>query len=131
MVQPAKKLLESGVAGLGRLFEQERAHLRRFLERRINRKLASRLDASDIIQEVFFRAQKALPSYLINPAVPPMIWLRHLSTQVLSEIHRKHFRGVRNLYREENQADHFLILSLTSSSLSISSKIEVGIFNLR
>lgn len=124
MIQPAKKLLESGVDGLGLLFEQERAHLRRFLERRINRKLASRLDASDVIQEVFFRAQQALPSYLSNPALPPMIWLRHLSAQVLCEVHRKHFRGVRNPYREGNQAEQFLVLSLTSSSVSISSKME-------
>lgn len=124
MVQPTNRLLESGVAGLGRLFEQERPHLRRFLERRINRKLASRLDASDVIQEVFFRAQQSLSAYLVKPTLPPLIWLRHLSAQVLCEVHRKHFRGVRNPFREGNQADQFLVLSLTSSSMSIASKIE-------
>lgn len=124
MVQTAKVLLESGVAGLGRLFEQERAHLRRFLERRINRKLASRLDASDVIQEVFFRAQQSLPSYLTNPTLPPVIWLRHLSSQVLCEVHRKHFRAVRNPYREGDQIDQFMLMRLTSSTMSIASKLE-------
>lgn len=116
--------LEKESIGLGQLFELERAHLRRFLERRINRKLASRLDASDVIQEVYFRAQSALPNYLANPAVPPLIWLRHLSLQVLCEVHRKQFRGIRNPYREENQFDSFLVASLTHSSVSLASKLD-------
>ncbi len=116
--------LDAGVSGLGQLFERERAHLRRFLERRINRKLTSRLDASDVIQEVFFRAQQALPSYLSNPVIPPLIWLRHLSVQVLCEVHRKQFRGIRSPFREENQFDKFLVTSLSQSSISINSKVE-------
>jgi RNA polymerase sigma-70 factor, ECF subfamily len=116
--------LNAGASSLGQLFEHERAHLRRFLERRINRKLASRLDASDVIQEVFFRAQQALPAYLSNPIIPPLIWLRHLSVQVLCEVHRKQFRGIRSPYREENQFDKLLVTSLSQSSISISSKVE-------
>jgi RNA polymerase sigma-70 factor (ECF subfamily) len=116
--------LSAGVSGLGQLFEHERAHLRRFLERRINRKIASRLDASDVIQEVFFRAQQALPAYLSNPVIPPLIWLRHLSVQVLCEVHRKQFRGIRSPDREENQFDKLLVTSLSQSSMSISSKVE-------
>ncbi len=124
MIHSHHKLLESGASGLGQLFEHERDHLRKFLERRINRRLSSRIDASDIIQEVFFRAQRALPGYLSNPVVPPLTWLRHLSVQVLCEVHRKHFRGVRNPYREGDQVDQFLVMSLTNSSISIASKIE-------
>jgi RNA polymerase sigma-70 factor (subfamily 1) len=124
MIHSHHKLLESGVSGLGQVFERERDHLRKFLERRINRRLSSRIDASDIIQEVFFRAQRALPGYLSNPVVPPLTWLRHLSVQVLCEVHRKHFRGVRNPYREGDQVDQFLVMSLTNSSMSIASKIE-------
>ena len=124
MIHSHHKLLESGVSGLGQIFERERDHLRKFLERRINRRLSSRIDASDIIQEVFFRAQRALPGYLSNPVVPPLTWLRHLSVQVLCEVHRKHFRGVRNPYREGDQVDQFLVMSLTNSSMSIASKIE-------
>ena len=91
MIPPYSKLLETGAAGLGQLFEEERDHLRRFLQRRINGKLSSRIDASDVIQEVYLRAQAALPNYLSNPVVPPLTWLRHLSFQVLCEVHRKQF----------------------------------------
>ncbi len=123
-MQSAKTLLDSGVAGLGQLLEQERAHLRKFLERRISRRLVSRIDASDVIQEVFLRAKQALPAYLSNPALPPLIWLRHLSAQVLCEVHRKHLRGVRNPYREGNEIDQLLVISLTSASVSTTNKIE-------
>jgi len=51
-------LQQKGAAGLGQFFELERPHLRRFLERRINPKIASRLDASDVIQDVFFAINK-------------------------------------------------------------------------
>ena len=118
------KLLETGSVGLGQLFEDERDHLRKFLQRRINGKLSSRIDASDVIQEVYLRAQTALPSYLANPVIPPLAWLRHLTSQVLCEVHRKHFRGIRSPYREENQVDQFLVLSLMNSTMSIPSKVE-------
>ncbi len=98
--------------------------MRKFLERRINRKLASRLDASDVIQEVFFRARQSLPGYVSDPALPPSIWLRHLSKQVLCEVHRKQFREIRSPYREENQLDKMLVLSLANSSISVSGKLE-------
>jgi len=115
---------DAGASWLGPLFEHERPHLRRFLERRINRKLAPRLDASDVIQEVFFRARQSLSGYLSDPVVPPVIWLRHLSKQVLCEVHRKQFRGIRSPFREENQLDTILVMSLSKSSISTNSKVE-------
>jgi RNA polymerase sigma-70 factor, ECF subfamily len=124
MMQINQRLLDEGASGLAELFEHERAQLRRFLERRINRKLASRLDASDVIQEVFLRAQQAIAGYASNPVIPPVIWLRHLSKQVLCELHRKQFREIRSPYREEHQLDEILVMSLTNSSISVHSKLE-------
>jgi RNA polymerase sigma factor (sigma-70 family) len=124
MTQSNQLPSELRASDLGSFFELHRANLRNFLERRINRKLTSRLDASDVIQEVFFRAQQSLAGYVSNPVVPPVVWLRHLSKQVLCEVHRKQFRTVRNPFREENQLDDVLVMSLTQSSVSIHSKIE-------
>ena len=109
---------------LAKLLENERASLRTYLERRINRKLAPRLDASDVIQEVFFRAQQAFTGYTASPDLPPVVWLRHLSKQVLCEIHRKQFRQIRSPFREENHLDDALVLSLAESSLSVHSRLE-------
>lgn len=124
MVDRLALLRESGESGLGQMFEQEREHLRNFLQRRINRKLVSRIDSSDVIQEIFVRAQQALPAYLAKPVIPPMIWLRHLSVQVLSEVHRKQFRAMRTPYLETEQSNQSVVLSLSSSSMSIVSKVE-------
>ncbi len=49
--------------------------------------------------------------------------------QVLCEVHRKQFRGIRSPYREENGMDNLLITSLAQSSLSISGKVDQS--NLR
>ncbi len=106
------------------LFELKRTHLRSFLERRINRKVASRLDASDVIQEVFVRAQQALPAYLSQPVLPPLIWLRKLGLQVLCEMHRKQFRSKRSPFREEAPFDDFLVKSLVNSSISVEGKVQ-------
>ena len=118
--------LDERASWLGHFLEHERANLRKFLERRINRKLASRLDASDVIQEVFFRARQSLAAFVSDPVLPPVIWLRHLSKQVLCEVHRKQFRDIRSPYREENQLDEFLVLGLANSSISVCSKLETA-----
>lgn len=129
MTYTSTMLKDNGLAGLGQLFELERPHLRRYLERRINPKLASRLDASDVIQDVYFRAQKALPAYLSQPILPPLIWLRQLSLQVLSEVHRAQFRSLRNPFREEYHVDDSLVLSLVKSTVSIERKVSESELN--
>lgn len=125
MSTPSSEMLQrGGQDGLAQLMELERYHLRAFLERRIHRRLASRLDASDVIQEVYVRARQALPNYLASPNIPPLIWLRHLCVQVLSEVHRKHFRSVRNPFREAQPFENVLITSLVNSSISTEIKFE-------
>lgn len=124
MYNDTNTLPELSSSWLGELIENERDHLRRFLSRRVNPVLSSRIDASDVIQDVYVRAQQALPAYQANPGIPPLVWLRHLSAQVLSEVHRKQFRGIRSPFSELNAGDESIVMQLASSSISIASKCE-------
>lgn len=109
---------------LSRLMELQRQHLRRFVECRINQKVASRLDASDIIQEVYIRAYRSLETYLIDPEIPPLVWLRRLSKQILSEAHRKQFRQLRSPYQEQAHINESFIWRIVDSGESIRTEAE-------
>lgn len=109
---------------LDKLLSVQRQHLRRYVDCRINPKLVSRLDASDIMQEVFVRAYRGLGTYLANPAVPPLIWLRQLSKQILCEAHRKHFRTIRSPFQEQSVVDDQFIGHLIDSTDSVRSAAE-------
>ncbi len=110
---------------LCKLLEVQRTHLRKFVDCRINPKLVSRLDASDIIQEVYVRAYRGLENYLASPVVvPPLIWLRRLSKQILCEAHRKQFRTIRSPYQEQNDIEDQFIGHMIDSGESVRTEVE-------
>lgn len=114
----------NGESELCKLLEAQRQHLRRFVDCRINQKLVSRIDASDIIQEVYVRAFRGLENYLASPGVPPLIWLRRLSKQILCEAHRKQFRGIRSPYQENSNFDDRFVGQMIDSNDSVRTELE-------
>ena len=56
---------------------------------RLDRRLAGRLDASDVLQEAYLDAARRFPEYAASPAVPVYIWLRALAGQRLVDVHRR------------------------------------------
>lgn len=96
----------SGIAELTRLFDQFRQQIREMIRLRIDRRLAARLDASDIVQETYLRACQGLENYLRDPQVPPLIWIRTLGKQLVAETHRKQFREIRSPRREQEWQTH-------------------------
>lgn len=113
-----------GSSELSKLLESQRQHLRRFIDCRINQKLVSRIDASDIIQEVYVRAYRGLEHYLASPVVPPLIWLRRLSKQILCEAHRKQFRSIRSPFQEQTDVDDRFIGLMIDSTDSVRTEME-------
>jgi RNA polymerase sigma-70 factor (ECF subfamily) len=87
-------LLERAAAGdadaLGRLFARHRDRLRRLVQLRLDRRLAGRLDASDVLQEAFLEMTRALGHYLRNPEQPFFLWLRLVTGRKLQALHRRH-----------------------------------------
>ena len=56
----------------------------------MDRALAQRLDASDIVQDVMVEASRRLSAYLKDPVMPFHLWLRQLARDHIIAAHRKH-----------------------------------------
>ena len=74
--------------------------LRRIVTVRMSRSLQGKLDPDDVLQETFLEAQARLEEYLRKPEVEPMVWLRSLACQKLSQLHRHYVTQKRSLHRE-------------------------------
>ena len=77
-------------AALGALFAHYRDRLRQMVRLRLDRRLAGRLDASDVLQEAYLDVARRFPEYAAAPAVPFYVWLRALTGQRLIDLHRQH-----------------------------------------
>jgi len=77
-------------AALNELFGRNRARLRRMVELRLDRRLQSRIDASDVIQEAYVDAVRRLDEYLRRSDYPLFLWLRLLVGERLLKLHRHH-----------------------------------------
>ena len=76
--------------------------LKRAVDLRLDRQLARREDASDIVQKVLFDAHRRIQDYLRDPKMPFHLWLRHMAQDRIIDTHRRH-RGAarRSLDREQ------------------------------
>jgi RNA polymerase sigma-70 factor, ECF subfamily len=83
------------------LFVQHRDRLRRLIAVRLNRRLAARLDPSDLVQDVLIEANQQLVGYLRERPLPFYAWLRQIAWQRLIDIHRKHVVAQRRSVRRE------------------------------
>ena len=77
-------------AALRELFSRHRDRLKRMVHLRLSRRLAGRVDDSDVLQEACLEAARRLEEYLREPKLPFFLWLRHLTALKLAEVHRRH-----------------------------------------
>lgn len=86
------------------LLERYRRQLRGMVVARLDRRLAARVDASDVVQDVFTDACRGLRSYLRKRPLPFYPWLQQFVKQRVSKLHRDHLRSAkRSLLREQGQ----------------------------
>jgi RNA polymerase sigma-70 factor (ECF subfamily) len=72
------------------LLERHRDAIKRMIDRRMDRVVQRRVDASDIVQDVMVEANRRLGDYLANPTMPFQLWLRHMARDRLIDAHRRH-----------------------------------------
>lgn len=84
------RLQAGDVAALGELFDRHRERLWRMIRFRMDRRLASRIDPDDVLQESYVAAAARLSHYLAKPEQSPFIWLRLVVAQTMIDIHRRH-----------------------------------------
>jgi RNA polymerase sigma-70 factor (ECF subfamily) len=92
-------------AACGDLLEHHRSRLQRMIELRMDRRLAARVDAADVVQDALADAYRELPDYVRDRPLPFYPWLRQLAWDRLIELHRRHVRAQRrSVTREERWA---------------------------
>jgi RNA polymerase sigma-70 factor, ECF subfamily len=75
---------------LAELFHGYRERLRRMVELRIDPRLRTRLDASDVLQEAYLELAGDLDAYRADPKLPPLLWMRLHVGWRLTTLHRRH-----------------------------------------
>jgi RNA polymerase sigma-70 factor (ECF subfamily) len=101
-----EELLRQSAAGDAaarqQLLERYRRRLRRMVALRLDRRLAARLDPSDLVQEALAEADRQLSDYLRERPLPFYPWLRQIAWLRLVDAHRRHVRASkRSVLREE------------------------------
>lgn len=121
-----RQLIDAAAKGdrdsLELLLNQHRERLRRFLRFRMDRRLARRLDDSDVIQDTLLEASQRFAEYALEPTVPFYVWLRYLTSQRLAQLHRTHLqtqqRDVRREAEDEGAASSTNLADLLESQLT-------------
>jgi RNA polymerase sigma-70 factor (ECF subfamily) len=83
------------------LLVRHRSRLRRMVAVHLDRRLAPRVDPSDVVQEALADAAHDLDVYLRERPLPFYPWLRRLAWERLVKLRRHHLRERRNVHREE------------------------------
>jgi RNA polymerase sigma-70 factor (ECF subfamily) len=72
-----------------RLLARHRDRLRKMIAWRLDRRLAARVDPSDVVQEVLLEASRKLDRFLREQPLPFFPWLRSLAGEHLATLHRR------------------------------------------
>jgi RNA polymerase sigma-70 factor, ECF subfamily len=83
------------------LLARHREPVQRMIGLRLDRAIAPRVDASDIVQEVLLEASQRLAEYLRQPAMPFHLWLRHIAKDHIIDAHRRHRKAQRRTVDRE------------------------------
>src|SRR5437870_2027515 len=75
---------------LAALFTHFRERLKRLIHLRLDRRLSGRVDPSDVLQEAYLEVHKRFPEYARDAALPLYLWLRLVTGQKLTDVHRHH-----------------------------------------
>jgi RNA polymerase sigma-70 factor, ECF subfamily len=104
--EPSPDLLKSAADGepraLNDLLDTFRDPIRRMVRARMDRRMASRVDASDVVQDVLLEATRRLPDYVRGPAMPFRLWLRQIAQDRMIDLHRRHRAQRRDVTREQS-----------------------------
>lgn len=106
------------------LLARHRNRLRQMIAVRMDRRLAARVDPSDVVQEALLEAAQNLSDYLRERPVAFYPWLRRMAWERLIDLHRRHIvTRKRSVNREEAQA---LPLSNDSAQLLANRLFAIG-----
>ena len=99
-------LIQGDAAAVNQLLDRHRESLRHLIRMRLDRAVAQRVDASDVVQDVLLEASQRLQDYITGETSMPFhLWLRQLAKDRVIDMYRRH-RGAqrRSVDREQGRA---------------------------
>jgi RNA polymerase sigma-70 factor (ECF subfamily) len=75
---------------MDRLLERHRGRLRQMVAARLDRRMAARVDPSDVVQNALGEASGRLAGFVRERPVPFYVWMRRLTLLHLNWLHRFH-----------------------------------------
>ncbi len=84
-----------------KLFARHRPYLRQVVDLRLDPKVRSRVDPSDVVQETHLEAFRRLPDYLERRPMPFRLWLRKTAYERLLMVQRHHVQAQRRAVGRE------------------------------
>jgi RNA polymerase sigma-70 factor (ECF subfamily) len=106
------ELLRHAAAGVDaareQLFARHRDRLRSMIAVRMDPRVATRVDPSDVVQETLTVAFRRLPRYARSPTIPFYPWLRAIAMDRIVDAHRQHLRTQARTVLREEPLDRFL-----------------------
>jgi RNA polymerase sigma-70 factor (ECF subfamily) len=112
------------------LLERYRDNLRRMVASRLDRRLTSRIDPSDVVQESLADASRRMDVYLKDRAIPFLGWLRQLAGERIIDMHRRHILAQRRSITREirgstvpDDSEGVLVRRLMASDTSPSNRM--------
>ncbi len=102
------RLLDEALGGdpaaIDELLNRHRPMLRQMIAFRMDQRLSTRIDPSDIVQEAMLDASNRLSGYLQDRPLPFYPWLRQIAWQRLVDAHRRHILADRRTVNCEEAA---------------------------
>ena len=83
------------------LFGRHRGRLQKAIALRMDRRVAARMDASDVLQDTYMEAFRRFPDYLKKEGMPFYLWLHWIAREKLIGLHRRHLGARKRTVRYE------------------------------
>ena len=88
---------------LASLFDRHRDRLSQLIRSRLDQRLSGRVDADDVLQEVYLDASSRIEHFINSHSGSFFVWLRLLTMQTLANVHRRHIDAqARDARREQS-----------------------------
>ena len=88
-------------AAVNDLMERHRQSIRQMVALRLDKQIAGRVDASDVVQDVLVEANKRLSDFITEAKMPFHLWLRQLAKDRIIDMHRRHHAQRRTVDKEQ------------------------------
>jgi RNA polymerase sigma-70 factor (ECF subfamily) len=102
------------------LLGAHRDRLRRMVAVRLDRRISSRVDPSDVVQEALAAAAELLSQYLQEQPIPFYPWLRRLAWERLVKLHRQHIGTAKRTVARE------IVVELPDGSVDVLARLVVA-----